>query len=134
MNKSMRNDFITCGIVGCLMEFLFTGLKSLFVYKQKDLNCHSSLWMFPIYGMACLIKPFKKHYKNLNIFVRGIFYTIFIFIGEFISGSLLKSFNCCPWDYSNKKHNIAGLIRLDYAPCWFLAGLAFERILKKDAT
>jgi uncharacterized membrane protein len=130
----LKHDFLTCGMVGCLMEFLFTGLKSLFIFKQRDLKCHSSLWMFPIYGMACFIKPFKNHYKNLNILKRGLIYTILIFIGEFISGSILKKFDSCPWDYSDKKHNVKGLIRLDYAPCWFLAGLIFEQILKKDVT
>jgi len=37
----------------------------------------------------------------------------------------------CPWDYSNTPLNYRGLIRPDYAPLWFGAGLFFEKILGK---
>ena len=46
-----------------------------------------------------------------------------------ISGTLLRKVDACPWDYSNTPFNIKGLIRLDYAPLWFCAGLLFEKIL-----
>lgn len=52
-----------------------------------------------------------------------------IYIVEFVSGLLLKKKNMCPWDYSHAKLNIHGVVRLDYAPCWFLTGLLFEKLL-----
>ena len=55
---------------------------------------------------------------------------VFIFIGEFFTGSLLRKMDACPWDYSDAPLNIRGLIRLDYAPLWFGAGLLFEKILR----
>ena len=55
----------------------------------------------------------------------------FIFAGEFLSGLFLKKHRICPWDYSRAKFNIKGVIRLDYAPLWFTAGLFFEKFLKK---
>ena len=58
-----------------------------------QLTAHSSLWMFPIYGMAAMIGPAYQLLKSVNIIFRG-------------------------------------LIRLDYAPLWFLAGLTFERLLR----
>jgi len=34
-----------------------------------------------------------------------------------------------PWDYSGKTpYSVLGLIRLDYAPAWFVLGLLFERL------
>ena len=39
----------------------------------------------------------------------------------------------CPWDYSRARSNIQGVIRLDYAPVWFLTGLLYERLLQKEA-
>ena len=33
----------------------------------------------------------------------------------------------CPWDYSDAKYNIDGLVRLDFAPAWFILGLVFEK-------
>ena len=59
-------------------------------------------------------------------------YTAGIFLVEFVSGSLLKKSNNCPWDYSSAKYNIKGVVRLDYAPLWFVMGLIYEKILSKD--
>ncbi len=54
-----------------------------------------------------------------------------IYIVEFISGSILKKHGSCPWDYSRSHLSIRGVIRLDYAPCWFITGLLFENLLKR---
>ena len=48
-----------------------------------------------------------------------------------VSGSILKEFEMCPWDYSGAAFQYRGIIRLDYAPLWFAAGLIFEKILTK---
>ena len=45
---------------------------------------------------------------------------------------LLKKRNMCPWDYSKARWNIKGVIRLAYAPVWFLTGLLYERVLKRS--
>ena len=86
--------------------------------------------MFPIYGMACFLRPLCRLMKGKNLLLRGSVYTCCIFAGEFVSGSLLKRHGACPWDYSRAKYNIKGLVRLDYAPLWFGAGLLFEKIIR----
>ena len=86
----------------------------------------TSLWMFPIYGMACLIQPMHQILKKKNILVRGTMYTFFIFCAEYGTGKWLKKNHCCPWDYSDSKCNIEGVIRLDYAPLWFLVNLFYK--------
>lgn len=53
------------------------------------------------------------------------------YLVEFVSGSILKEFEMCPWDYSGAAFQYRGIIRLDYAPLWFAAGLIFEKILTK---
>jgi len=88
--------------------------------------------MFPIYGMASLLYPLCRLLKGKNILLRGGIYTCIIFAGEFLSGTLLQKIKACPWDYSNARLNVKGLIRLDYAPLWFGAGLLFEKILSND--
>lgn len=88
--------------------------------------------MFPIYGMASLLKPVCLLLRKKNLFLRGSVYTFFIFLGEYISGSFLRKYDACPWDYSNAPLNVNGLIRLDYAPYWFGAGLLFEKILRRQ--
>ena len=62
---------------------------------------------------------------------RGLVYMSCIFAGEYLSGSLLKRHQACPWDYSKSPWNYRGIIRLDYAPLWFLTGLLFERQIQK---
>ena len=54
-----------------------------------------------------------------------------IFAVEFVTGSFLKLMHLCPWDYSQSPWNINGVIRLDYAPVWFIAGLLFEWLVCK---
>ena len=124
----IKNKFILCGTLGWCMEIIFTGLGSL-KNKEHSLTAHTSIWMFPIYGMACFLSPVCRILKGKNIFVRGSVYTCCIFAGEYLTGSLLKRHDACPWDYSAAPCNVRGLIRLDYAPYWFGAGLLFEKLL-----
>lgn len=122
--------FLICGGIGWCMEIFWTGLHSL-GQKEATLTGRSSLWMFPIYGMAAVIGPVSRKIRHTPLVFRGCIYTLGIFFAEFCSGSLLKYFSACPWDYSKSPLNIRGLIRLDYAPLWFIAGLFFEKILTK---
>lgn len=127
----MKNKFIKCGICGWCMELLWTGFLA-FRRREMKLVGRSSLWMFPIYGMAFLIRPLGKLLKNRNVFLRGTVYAAAIFTVEFLTGSFLKKRDCCPWNYSKNPFNIRGLIRLDYYPLWFLAGLFYERMLGRQ--
>lgn len=120
--------FIKCGLIGWCMEIFWTGLESL-LRGDGRLIGRSSLWMFPIYGLASAIVPFYQIIKPLNILFRGLVYMICIFAVEYVTGSLLQAFHLCPWDYSRCRFQVNGVIRLDYAPVWFAAGLIFEWLL-----
>ncbi|WP_075718466.1 putative ABC transporter permease [Roseburia sp. 499] len=124
----MKKNFIICGLTGWCLEILFTAFDS-FRKRELTLIGKTSLWMFPIYGMAAIIKLLYLRIKNLPTLIRASIYSILIFIGEYISGSILKKYNVCPWDYSNARANIKGVIRLDYAPYWMLTGLLYEKII-----
>ena len=71
--------------------------------------------------------PSARQYLHCFYFCRGIFIrSVFKETpddNDFIGGK--------DWDYSRAKFNIKGVIRLDYAPLWFTAGLFFEKFLKK---
>ena len=125
---TMKNKLFICGLTGWCMEIIFTAFEA-FRHRDYKLMGKTSIWMFPIYSMAALISPAYRFMKWLPTFVRGIIYSVFFFIFEFISGTFLKKHNVCPWDYSDAKSNINGVIRLDFAPVWMVAGLIFERIL-----
>ena len=81
--------------------------------------------------MASVIKPISLKLKKMKMptIIRGIVYSIGIFMVELITGSILKKTNNCPWDYSDKKYNINGVIRIDYAPLWCIVGVIFEKML-----
>lgn len=135
MFRSVRrfgSNFIRCGLMGWCLECFWTGLGSLREHaKDKRLLCRTSVWMFPIYGMAAFIPAVYKFIKSKSALFRGTVYASAILGCEYTSGLLLKRHNACPWDYSKAKLNYKGVIRLDYVPCWAAAGLLFERVLCK---
>lgn len=128
----MTKNFLLCGFTGWCLEILFTSFDS-FRRRELQLMGRTSLWMFPIYGMAAFLKPFCRLFKRLPALLRALFYSCFIFLGEYVSGSILKKHRMCPWDYSGSPANINGVIRLDYAPFWMMAGLIFEKLLTKPS-
>lgn len=128
--KKLVHNFIHCGILGWCMEITFTALDS-FRKRQFSLKGITSIWMFPIYGMASFLAPLCRLLKGKPLLVRGSAYAACIFLGEYMTGSFLKRKGVCPWDYSKARWNIDGLIRLDYTPNWFLAGLLFERLIQE---
>ena len=130
MRKILHN-FIHCGILGWCLEITFTALNS-FRRREFTLSGNTSVWMFPIYGMAAFLAPVCRMVKKYHFLVRGFLYALFIFSGEFITGSLLMRRELCPWNYERSRWNLARVIRLDYAPCWFIAGLLFERLLLEN--
>ena len=126
----MKSDFVKCGILGWCIEIIWTafhGIKS----KNNKFIGYTSIIMFPIYGLASVIKPISLKLKKMKMptIIRGTVYAIGIFMVELITGSILKKTNNCPWDYSDKKYNITGVIRIDYAPLWCIVGVIFEKML-----
>lgn len=131
MKKYLFNHFLLCGCIGWCLECFWTGIHSLMDHKDSRFICNTSIWMFPIYGMAAFIGPISRKIKNHNFVFRGTLYTLCIYTTEFLSGSWLQKRNACPWDYSCCKYHYKGVIRLDYAPLWFITGLLYEKILEK---
>lgn len=128
----MGKRFLIYGLLGWLMEILWTGLGS-FVQGNIMLTSFTYLWMFPIYGLAVFFEPIHDQIKQLPWFWRGAIWVILILALEYFTGwTLGKLLGRCPWDYrSVTPYHIQGLIRLDYIPAWFVVGLAFERIHRR---
>lgn len=126
--KRFLNNFLRMGLTGWCLEILFTSLNSI---RQKDFRLMgtTSLWMFPIYGSAAFLCPLIRLLKNLPLVIRGLCYMGCIFSAEYVSGKFLMRYKLCPWDYKGCRFQIDRVIRLDYAPNWFLTGLLFEHIL-----
>lgn len=127
-------NFLRCGIIGWCMEIIFTSVDSL---RRRDLKLkgNTSIWMFPIYGCAAFLAPIGRLLHRRPFWLRGLAYMSLIFSTEYFTGRFLSKRNLCPWDYGRCRYHINRLIRLDYAPFWFGAGLLFEHVLltKKDS-
>lgn len=131
--KTLFKNFILCGILGWCFEIIYTAAHSL---RRRDMKLtgQTSIWMFPIYGLAALLKPLFTFMKTKPVLIRGSIYSFLIFAAEFIAGDYLTKKNICPWDYFRSKWNVKRLIRLDYIPHWMAAGLIFEKILTSPLT
>lgn len=122
--------FLICGLTGWCIEVAFTSTTAA-MKKDKKMMGQTSAWMFPIYGMASSIALVYPKIKHWHVLQRGLLYGLGIMTTEYITGSMLKSLDACPWSYDNARFSIKGLVRPDYLPCWMIAGLLYEKILLK---
>ena len=123
----MLTLFFIFGVSGMMMEIIWTGLSSL-MKRDYRLTATTSVWMFFIYGLVAFTGPICDALTMMPIIIRGGIYTVCIFFVEYITGICLKKVRICPWDYSGCRFAVQGVIRLDFAPAWFTAGLVFERM------
>ena len=61
-----RKNFLICGLTGWCIEIIFTSLGA-FLRGDLRLIGQTSLWMFPIYGLAAFIKPLYEIIKKLPL-------------------------------------------------------------------
>lgn len=142
--KEFCANFLKCGVAGWCMEIIFTSMESI-ASGDFRLMGRTSLIMFPIYGLGALLGPIgravdtwlgdrKKIVRRDRLWRHGMNDMVLIFTAEYIFGFFLRLAGICPWDYTGRNMNVDGLIRLDFAPCWFGAGLLFERITRRKKT
>lgn len=139
--KEFCINYLKCGVAGWCMEIVFTSMESI-ASGDFRLMGRTSLIMFPIYGLGALLGPIGRWVDNWlgdrkviskkdMMWRHGVGDMVLIFVVEYISGFFLRNAGICPWDYTGRNMNVDGLIRLDFAPCWFGAGLLFERITRR---
>ncbi|MDO4296441.1 MAG: hypothetical protein Q4D90_09835 [bacterium] len=147
--KKFGVQFIRCGLAGWCLEVFFTSFCSL-LEQDFRMMAHTSFLMFPIYGLGALLAPIadrvdawvdepcrlavewkEREYPWVRFLRHGLLFMVLIFLVEYIAGRLLGALGICPWDYRGIPSNVDGVIRLDFAPFWFVTGLLLERITQK---
>jgi uncharacterized membrane protein len=119
----------TYGVLGCLMELVFTAVTS-FVRRGQSRPSTSPL-MLPVYALACpLFEPVHDRLRGrVSLPARAAIYGAGFQLVEFVSGSVLRRITGeAPWDYRHARLNIDGLVRLDYLPLWAVVGLGAEQV------
>lgn len=125
---AMAKRFFIYGLLGWTMEILWTGFLSA-VAGDWRLMSTTYMWMFPIYGLAIFLEPIHDHIRGWSWWMRGVLWVSVIWFIEFSAGFFIQSLTgTIPWDYTKSPWQVAGLIRIDMAPLWFLVGLLFEKL------
>jgi len=117
---------------GYFIEVTFTAIWDFMTTRDWKLSGCSSLWSLGIYGTCGLALEKLSYFLRTHevpIAARAIAYLLTVYFWEFTCGYILTYFDACPWDYSEFSYNIGGLITLEYAPFWMIAGLMTERII-----
>ena len=123
MEKLKR--FIIYGIIGLVVEVIYTGLASL-LKGDFSMQGFTFLVMIPVYGLSVFLEPIHTYLRPHLWWFRGLTYLAIIWMIEYSSGLILSLIlGSSPWHYSDPL-NINGYITLRMAPEWFLAGLGFE--------
>jgi len=132
----MLERFILYGLFGWCAEIVWTALMAVVAALRagqpidRRLIGHTYLWMFPIYGVGGLL--FEITFGFVRIWpwaARGILYMVGCFAVEYATGWVIhRATGTIPWDYTYTRWHVHGLIRLDYAPVWFVFGLILERV------
>uniref|UniRef100_A0A3B5L8L4 Transmembrane protein 229B n=1 Tax=Xiphophorus couchianus TaxID=32473 RepID=A0A3B5L8L4_9TELE len=120
---------------GCLCEVAFTAVYDWCSARDQRLPGHSSIWALPMYGSAIFCMEALRARllaQSRSLPVRLAVYTLFIYMWEFSWGVGLSLMGACPWDYSAHRYNLRGLVTLDYAPAWAVAGLIAEQHVIKN--
>ena len=128
--------FLAYGVAGWVFEVLFTGAKGPVRDRNWRLESHTYLWMLPVYGSAAyLFEPAHDALRSRPWRARGLAYTAGFFAVEAASGAAIARVTGeVPWDYGRPRgsrpvpRHWRGLVRPAYAPVWFAAGLAAERL------
>jgi uncharacterized membrane protein len=123
----MIKRFVIYGFLGWSIEIIWTGIASL-LNGDLRLFAYTSIWMFFIYGLAVFLEPIHDIIRRWRWPVRGIIWVLIIWGIEYTTGiALVKVLGVHPWLYQGS-FAVDGLVRVDFAPAWFIAGLIFERI------
>jgi hypothetical protein len=137
MLATRRRRFLAYGAGGLVGELAYTALAGAMPNGNGWRSAHTSVWMFPVYGLiAPLYEPLKSMLRRRGVPApaRAAAYCAGFTAIEYGSGrAMRRGLGEAPWDYSHARLNLHGLIRASYAPLWAGVGLALEPVTDRLA-
>ena len=122
------NHLLFWGMFGLCCEIIFTAMVNLFSKKRYNLIGHTSIWMFPIYGIGLTYGFSLIQYIVSNDFIRYLSYPLWIWLVEILIGYPASKAGVRIWDYrylSDDKH-WKGIISFVHFPIWIFFGFLVE--------
>ena len=112
--------------VGFATEVVFSAIHDR--VRGREVHLRTSAWMLPIYALVQpLYEPLHDALRGRPRWQRAGAYASGFLAVEYASGTLLRRVSGeAPWDYTEARWHVNGLIRPDYAFYWAAAGLALE--------
>ncbi|XP_074874019.1 transmembrane protein 229B-like [Carettochelys insculpta] len=128
---SLPTRWYIYAIHGYVCEVMFTAAWAFADEQDWRFRGVTSIWALFIYGTAGVVEEqlYLRLRGRCSLPKRCLCYTLWIYLWEFSTGSLLRCFDACPWDYSHFRWHLRGVVTLEYAPFWFLGALLLERLV-----
>ena len=117
---------VAYSIAGFLAEVAISAVHD--VWRKKPVRFRTSPWMLPIYSLLLpLYEPLHDALRDRSLVSRGTAYGVGFLAVEYASGVVFqKTLGDAPWDYSDARWQLHGLVRPDYFFQWAAVGLALE--------
>lgn len=98
------------------------------VWRKKPVRLRTSPLMLPVYStLLPLYEPLHESVRERPVATRATAYGLGFLAAEYASGMVFRgTVGKAPWDYSDARYHLHGLIRPDYFFQWALMGLALE--------
>ncbi|XP_053124510.1 transmembrane protein 229B-like [Hemicordylus capensis] len=118
-------------IHGYFTEVMFTAAWDFMEDQDWRFRGVTSVWAFFIYGTCGFIleRIYLQQREKWCLLTRCLVYTLCIYLWEFSTGSVLRLFGACPWDYSGFRYHLLGLVTLEYGLFWFVGSLLLEKLV-----
>lgn len=129
--KQLLLETLLYGILGLLVEDLFTGIKS-FIQGDRRGTTKSYLYMPFVWGLGGLLfRCLAPSVESAPLLGQWLLWAMLIYTVEGLSGAVLKKvLGVVPWDYSKQRGSaLYGTINLFYAPFWVLLAIGVSPML-----
>ena len=123
---SALKRLVTYTVTGFAGEVAISAVHD--VWRKKPVRFRTSPWMLPVYALLLpLYEPVHDALSERSWIVRGTAYGLGFLAVEYSSGALFRTtLGEAPWDYSEARYHLHGLIRPDYFFQWAAMGLMLE--------